>query len=221
LAGAESSANLLLIVFSVIRFTSSDGESRSQSWYDCITRQVPRDKLPAVVGLPILPPPGLFHDQLPAPITTFSKWEWQAESALPYLTPFLQTGETCAEIQTSIDPLVFARLLAKIAHAASVGWISLESFKPFLPPLILGEDDKAAYLVGGAAPPTAPSPAQAYRKDTLHHRMEIRPMSSPGKPDLLADSLRLFLHIGSPTYWVIVGELLPVGREKLTLKGPA
>jgi hypothetical protein len=42
---------------------------------------------------------------------------------------------------------------------------------------------------------------------------------SNGKPDLLAVSIRLFLHIGTPTYWVIVGEPLPSALARLRVKG--
>lgn len=182
-------------------------------------RQIPREKLPPIVVLPILEPPGIFHDQQPAPITKFENWQWIAEDPAIRMNKLLQPGDAGWEIHSEVKPLVFARMLAKIAHAVTVGWLGLDSFKPYLRPLILGENENAAYLVGGAEPPTAPGPAQQYSEKTLHHILKIIPMSSPGKPDLLAASIRLFLHIGTPTYWVIVGEPLPSALERLRVKG--
>ncbi len=121
----------------------------------------------------------------------------------------------------SINALVFARMLAKIAHAATVGWLGVDAFKPLLPPLILGHHDNAAYLVGAAAPPTEPLPAQPYRKDTHHHTIRIIPMQKAGEPHLLAATIQLFHHIGSPTYWVVVGEPSGETLERLTVKGTA
>jgi hypothetical protein len=165
-----------------------------------------------------LEPPGIFHGQQPAPITSFENWIWVAEDPGIRMNQILQPDDVGWEIHGGVKPLVFARMLAKIAHAATVGWLGLDSFKPYLPPLILGEDENAAYLVGGAEPPTAPGPAQPYSKKTRHHILKIIPMSSAGKPDLLAVSIRLFLHIGTPTYWVIVGEPLPSALARLRVK---
>jgi hypothetical protein len=181
-------------------------------------RQVPREKLPPVLFLPILEPPGFF-DQQPAPITKFETWHWIAEDSAIRMSKLLEPEDVGWKIHGDVKPLVFARMLAKIAHAATVGWLGLDSFKPYLPPLILGEDENAAYLVGAAEPPTAPAPAQPYSEKTLHHILKIIPMSSPGKPDLLAASIRLFLHIGTPTYWVIVGEPLPSALAQLRREG--
>jgi hypothetical protein len=193
-----------------VTFTKPDGTSE--------VRQIPRDKLPAMVALPILTTAGFFNDQVAAPITAFTPWIWTAEDPLPHLKPFFNPLEVHAHIDIRINPLVFAKMLAKIAHAVSVGWIGLESFRPYLPPLILGNDDKAAYLIGGAKPPTDPDPPQPYSDATLHHILKLQPMSSPGKADILVAEIRLFKHIGSPTYYVIVGELLPIGLERLTPK---
>jgi hypothetical protein len=196
-----------------VEFRKSDGTTE--------VRAVPRDALPAVVMLPILPPPGIFHDQVPAPIAKFDPWVWIAHDLTPSISPFLRQEEVEGRLLVNINALVFARMLAKIAHAATVGWLGVDAFKPFLTPLILGHHDNAGYLVGGAAPPTEPLPPQPYRKDTLHHRMLIIPMSAAGKPHLLAVTIQLFLHIGSPTYWVIVGEPSDETLERLRVNNSA
>jgi hypothetical protein len=181
-------------------------------------RRIPREKLPPLLTLPILEPPGLFHDQISAPIERFEAWTWVADNPDERMQPLIQDGDRGWKITTAIRPIVFARMLAKIAHTFAVARLGLDSFKHFLPPLILGEDDKAAYLIGGAAPPTAPLPAIPYSDKTHHHTLTLTVMGSPGKPDVIAMTIRLFEHIGSPTYWVIVGEPLPAALDQLRAK---
>jgi len=174
-------------------------------------RRLPRERLPPILSLPILEPPGLFHDRAPSPIENNLWWTWVADNREAYMKEFLKPGDQHWEIRRSDKPIVFARMLAKIAHALAVARLGVDSFKPFLPPLILGENDNAAYLIGGAAPPTDPLPAIPYSDKTHHHTLTLTMMSSPGKPDLIVVTIRLFLHIGSPTYYVIAGEALPAG----------
>jgi hypothetical protein len=181
-------------------------------------RSIPRAQLPPIVTLPILEPPGIFHGKAPAPINTDQAWTWIADEPEKRMNALLKPGDLGWEIRIETKPLVFARMLAKIAHAFTVARLGLETFKPFLPPLILGEDQNAAYLIGGAAPPTDPEPAQPYSDSTLHHILTFQVMSAPGKPDLLVFTVRLFKHIGSPTYYVIVGEPLPSALAQLTEK---
>jgi hypothetical protein len=181
-------------------------------------RSIPREQLPPTVTLPLMATPGIFTGSDPAPIGATESWAWIAEDPTERMNKLLKPGDLGWEIRHEVKPIVFARMLAKIAHAVTVGWLGLDSFKPFLPPLILGQDQNAAYLIGGAEPPTEPGPAQPYSDNTLHHKLSVRPMTSPGKPPLLAVSIRLFLHIGSPTYWVVVGEPFPATLERLTVR---
>jgi hypothetical protein len=126
------------------------------------TRLVAREKLPATVTLPLLDPPGLFHQNPPAPIKNCDTWTWIADNPEERMRALLLPGELSGTIRNEIKPLVFARMLAKIAHAVTIGWLGLDAFVPYLPPLILGNDENAAYLVGGAEAPTKPEPRQPY-----------------------------------------------------------
>lgn len=193
-----------------VEFQKSDGTTE--------IRQVPRDALPAIVMLPVLAPPGIFSGELPAPIAKFDPWVWMANDLTSSIRPLLRHDEVEGRLVVSINALVFARMLAKIAHATAVGWLGVDAFKPFLPPLILGRHENAGYLVGGAAPPTDPLPPQPYSKKTLHHVLSVIPMSAAGKPHLLAVTIRLFLHIGSPTYCAIVGEPSDETLQRLTIR---
>jgi len=126
------------------------------------TRLVAREKLPATVTLPLLDPPGLFHQNPPAPIKNCDTWTWIADNPEERMRALLLPGELSGTIRNEIKPLVFTRMLAKIAHAVTIGWLGLDAFVPYLPPLILGNDENAAYLVGGAEAPTKPEPRQPY-----------------------------------------------------------
>ncbi len=178
-------------------------------------RRLPREKLPAILTLPILEPPGLFYGRPPSPIKEYLDWTWMAENANERMAEFLRPGDVRWWIPATTNPLTFSRMLAKIAHALAVGRLGVDSFVPYLPPLILGKDDNAAHLIGGAEPPTDPLPRTPYNEKTHHHTLTFAQFSSPGRPDLLAVTVRLFLHVGSPTYWVIVGEPLPAATDQL------
>jgi hypothetical protein len=178
-------------------------------------RRLPRERLPAILTLPILEPPGLFHGRPPTPIKHYQHWTWTADYADARMAEFLKPGDERWWIPATTNPLTFSRMLAKIAHALAVGRLGVDSFVPYLPPLILGKDDNAAHFIGGAAPPTIPLPKVPYSEKTHHHTLTFGCFSSPGKPDLLVATVRLFLHIGSPTYSVIVGEPLPAAMAQL------
>ena len=82
---------------------------------------------------------------------------------------FQRAGDTKWRLQSSLKPLVFARLLAKIAHTFSIAYLGIDSFTPLLSPLILGETDTAAHLVGRGDPPTSPTTPPVGTTKTGHN----------------------------------------------------
>jgi hypothetical protein len=179
-------------------------------------RQIPRENLPVSVLLPVWDPPGVFREGVCTPVHECEIWRWQEDGVHEKTTALKKQGDVDFRIVSQFRPLVFARLLAKIAHAMAVALLGVNSFVHYLPRIILGEDDDAALLVGGAEPPTEPLPRtpNSSRK-THHHDIMVTIMSAPGKPDIVVAKIRLFLHIGTPTYWVIVGEALSAAKERL------
>jgi hypothetical protein len=96
----------------------------------------------------------------------------------------------------------FGRLLAKIGHAYAVAEYGLDSFEPLLLDLILGRDDKIAYLVGGSRDPLPDPPVVKGGQFRHHQQLGIYTMAAR---HFLCARLQLFSVIGLPVYWVVVG----------------
>jgi hypothetical protein len=100
----------------------------------------------------------------------------------------------------SFQPMLFSRMLAKIAHAFAVADQGQDSFTPYLPALILGNYETPSYLVGGEA--MIPPPFNAL------HRLHLYCRRVPPSPELLIVDIRLFANFGAPIYRVVVGRWL-------------
>jgi hypothetical protein len=101
-----------------------------------------------------------------------------------------------------IDHMKFARMLAKIGHSHAYATLDRDIFKPALVPLILGQTDHFIEFVGGKLEiePAMPGRGLDAWFGTGRRRTD-------GKPFLVM-TIRLFPSMGTPTYQVVVGELL-------------
>lgn len=103
-----------------------------------------------------------------------------------------------------IQPGLYARMLAKIAHAYTVAEYGLGSFAPFLIELILSGTDDPFNFVGGKLDDPG-NKMHSQITDDLHAIMiderEIR-----GKRYLVV-TIQLFACLNAPTYYVVVGEI--------------
>ncbi len=114
----------------------------------------------------------------------------------------------------SFHLMLFSRMLAKIAHSFAVADQGLDSFIPYLPPLILDDYGTPSYLVGGEFEISEAIP-------TLHrlhlHCMypyatgDAGALAAPQKQFLVVD-IRPFANFGAPLYRVVVGQWK--GRKK-------
>lgn len=103
----------------------------------------------------------------------------------------------------NVDMYSYARMLAKIAHASLVGIIGLNAFEPFLPPLILGDNNALGpYLIGRSIrsvwnPDRIPVHQIGYFSFHFDNSMYV------------AVDLRMFADLGdeSPMYTIIAGKL--------------
>lgn len=96
-----------------------------------------------------------------------------------------------------IQPITFARQIAKIAHAYAVAELGLGAFRPLATNLILGKVDTLSQWVGGDW--EIPPPSEAL------FNLKLEQVTSNGRNFLLA-YVRLFSFFGTPQYHVVVGE---------------
>jgi hypothetical protein len=116
-----------------------------------------------------------------------------------------KTNPNATWARGSINMPMFARMLAKTAHAMVVAEYGLHSFVPMLPDVILHAKEPA-YLVGSATERTTPPVPM---KNWV--RIEIRNIRGVKN---VAVFLRLFAYEGppekgTPTYAIIVGRFVP------------
>ena len=101
----------------------------------------------------------------------------------------------------TVDPTNFSRVLAKIAHGYCVKRFGCETFKPFLPDIIIGKithpPDIWVY-VGGA---------DTDCKDSRGHFVDIQELQAHGER-LLSVHIKLFAQLPIPSYHIIAGRFL-------------
>ncbi|HZM45685.1 MAG TPA: hypothetical protein VFC14_12690 [Burkholderiales bacterium] len=108
---------------------------------------------------------------------------------------------------SKMNPHIFARMLAKIAHSFAVAEIGLDNFTPFLQKMIIEGIETPSYYVGGDF--TVP-PAE---RDGAMHWVRLQP-----DDNYLVATIRLFAPLGAPLYHIIVGTLRDGGMNKFPLK---
>jgi hypothetical protein len=160
-----------------------------------------KDEHPAPLLLPHLSTPGLLTDADPD-----ARWEdlpygyWLRELRTAKLPP----GNLKIVISDDSDPYKFGRVLAKIAHCETVNHFGLDGFVPFLPKIILGEDTRIPYFIGGIEGRHEPLNAgYLWALRLLRYKDDL----------LIVHVLRLFANIalrlqpvGTPYYVSIVGK---------------
>lgn len=159
------------------------------------------DDLPLVPIMPMWPAPFELYG-LPAPAKMTAR-HW-----VPYLAPseFLQLHGASGVVSPAINPAFFARQLAKIAHCMAVASVGLDSFEPYLQPLILGEEARYHRLVGTKAE----EPSQIDE----NHSLALVPMFRPHRAaPLLICEMQLFARLGAPIYSIVIGHLTRPWRD--------
>lgn len=103
-----------------------------------------------------------------------------------------------------VHPMLFARMLAKIAHTFAVAQYGIYSFLPLALPLILGTSNDPGRFVGGNAVADAMSKVDTDSSKYLHY---VQRLDALDKNDVryFGVSIQLFSCFGMPTYHVIVG----------------
>jgi hypothetical protein len=115
------------------------------------------------------------------------------------------TGYRPTRVQVRSSDVMWGRMLAKIAYCNAVWKHGLENVNSELPDSILGQDlTKLFYFVGGVAVQPTNGKFPLDRKTfTIVSAVATYPFGS----NLLQFGFRLFGDVGSPPYFVIVGNL--------------
>jgi hypothetical protein len=103
-----------------------------------------------------------------------------------------------------IVPESFARLLAKIGYCNLLTILDPGDFRPICLPYILGERKNPSYVVGGAL--------EIAKSEPVGYRLDVVGFGSTERIMLVAE-IRLFANAGTPTYHVVVGDV--IGNEKV------
>ena len=163
------------------------------------TRQirVPFEEAPPIPVVPRLPPPNALLGLLPSEKSSISMsvspqaGRWLARIRKQYgLSTIHQRSET-------MDPYVFMRFLAKVAHAFAAADLGRQNYESWLVPTILGEYKTPNYLIGGF------SPELEQHTEPLRRRFQ-----ADGTRQLVVAEISIrSLHF-LPRYQVVCGRLL-------------
>jgi hypothetical protein len=107
----------------------------------------------------------------------------------------------------AFNPGLFARMLAKIAHAFAVADQGLNKFTPLLPRLILGRDENLSSLVGGSmvVPPAFDALHQLELEVGWIQDVDYTKAGLPANTQFLIIHIRLFSFLAAPLYHVVAG----------------
>lgn len=96
----------------------------------------------------------------------------------------------------SMEPLSYARFMAKIAHCCTVAELGVDGFTPVTVDLILGRSDAMNYWVGCGGFENPPNP-----DDVLHASIRRDHIAS----GMVVQIIQLFATIDAPAYHVVTG----------------
>jgi len=173
-------------------------------------KHVSRDKHPLALVLPRLAEPALFTGHEYGETAQLAGlWAWREENVEAILQEHAkESGGQKARFFQPFNFHLFSRMLAKIAHTEAIGQFGEASFRPYLPPLILGKTQAVARYVGGN--PAIPGGEAEKHIEWLTNSVSFgvaKPLLT-GMPALLTTAIRLFDSFNAPGYVVIVGEAL-------------
>ena len=150
---------------------------------------VPISSFGFLVALPKLKMPGIMRNSAPSDTGEVDGIYWRVEK----MPPWLRIGERISFDQ-QVNPFVFGRFLAKVAHGAAVARLGLDAFTPFLPEVIKGNSLHVFHYVGASS--------RKGRRHPALHRVSLLT-----KGELLIARVQLFARFGMPPYEVAVGPL--------------
>lgn len=159
--------------------------------------EVPIAEYPASLFLVHFPGPTRVAHLYPNNPTEAHAWQWNSVDPAAYMAAKGINGYTSSQF----DPLMWARLLAKIAHGyiiSELGDVFAKGIhKPLLPDLIRGKSRDFQHIVGGAGRPHNAAPFSFWPT--------IKGVSDEDTEYLIV-YLWLFAELGAPRYMIVAGE---------------
>jgi hypothetical protein len=176
---------------------------------ESVSRLVPIADHPNFLVMPeFFDQPGIFLGLGPTSLI-LCKWNMY-EDKIANQTLALMQGKISVDVKFS--PVAFCLMLAKIAHGTTWAEFGSKNFIPFLPDLILRKNpDLASYLIGQA--PTN----RTISHSNMMHECQVY-LQEHNLGHVVGVYIKLFSSIPTPTYSVVVGELIP-SPEILTRYG--
>jgi hypothetical protein len=113
----------------------------------------------------------------------------------------LVDGHGAIGVRLSIDPMMFAQMLAKIALGLAVAHLGITGFEPLVREMIVSAPETYGHWVGGF-----PDDDFAPDAETPFHQITMMPQDLVGGKFLVA-CIRLFAQYGGPLNYVVVGKL--------------
>jgi hypothetical protein len=161
---------------------------------------VPLDDLPTSSWtLPLIGPAGLAWPVKFELLTKDDVLKYQITEADAEIALRLAGGKHPVSLpQVRIDLNKFYRFIAKIAHSYATAILGHGSFEPLLPAVIRGEIEMVRVFVGGNEEIDPP-------EDFLYE-LSVGTLTAHTGKRYIAVKVRLFSHLGTPTYHAIVAE---------------
>ncbi|MDA9425363.1 hypothetical protein [Bradyrhizobium genomosp. I (2014)] len=172
------------------------------------TVKVPYSEYPAAMVFYQMGKAGLLEG-LPDHVDISSAWKLVAISDRDKATAFIQKYDMKVPSRFWHVPDSFARMLAKIGYCHLLTELPVGSFRPICLPYILGTKPNPSFVVGGTfdvAPP-----------EEVGYRLQTAAFGSCELLMLVAE-IRLFSNKGTPTYHVLVGDVMGVANVTSVLQ---
>jgi HNH endonuclease len=165
---------------------------------------IPAERYPAPFAFFRMPIAGLLCGVEPT-TDLRSKWTMEMINDATRQKEFLDKYPGRLTASMTIVPKSFGRMLAKIGHCHAMTALDIGDFTPICLPYILGKRSNISYVVGGV-------PTNEPLQPELGYSLKAVQASSADRT-LIVVEVRLLANNHTPTYHVVVGEV--IGRENM------
>ena len=162
---------------------------------------------------PFFPAPGILRRVPPSDEGEFRPWTCAVNQNEPdqkrRIEMIHQNQAELISFRVNFNPIIFMRVLAKIAHAGAISVYGADKVRSFLPDYILGRDPNLPYVVG-----SKPTEFPHSGNDHLHSLVEFG-IYDAGDARYLTVAIELFRYLYTgpsargdrlPPYWIVVSE---------------